>query len=111
MPASTNKPLMVVAWLIGIVAALGKPLVPSTGSPTAWLQVRERTSCEAMPDERHDLLWQTATDRTEELGSCSTLCRLENRALAKGSVVNPSSVIRTVRGEFFCTTKRTNPGF
>ena len=28
---------------------------------------------------RHDLLWQTATDRTEELGSCSTLCRLENR--------------------------------
>ena len=29
---------------------------------------------------RHDLLWQTATDRTEELGSCSTLCRLENRA-------------------------------
>ena len=60
---------------------------------------------------RHDLLWQTATDRTEELGSCSTLCRLENRALAKGSVVNPSSVIRTVRGEFFCTTKRIDPGF
>ena len=29
---------------------------------------------------RHDLLWQTATDRSEELGSCSTLCRLENRA-------------------------------
>lgn len=29
---------------------------------------------------RRDLLWQTATDRTEELGSCSTLCRLENRA-------------------------------
>jgi hypothetical protein len=29
---------------------------------------------------RHDLLWQTATDRTSELGSCSTLCRLENRA-------------------------------
>jgi Transposase DDE domain group 1 len=29
---------------------------------------------------RHDLLWQTATDRTEELGSCATLCRLENRA-------------------------------
>jgi Transposase DDE domain group 1 len=29
---------------------------------------------------RQDLLWQTATDRAEELGSCSTLCRLENRA-------------------------------
>jgi Transposase DDE domain group 1 len=29
---------------------------------------------------RHDVLWQTATDRTEELGSCATLCRLENRA-------------------------------
>src|SRR5260370_1653565 len=29
---------------------------------------------------RHDLLWQTATDRTEELGSCSTLCRLEHPA-------------------------------
>jgi hypothetical protein len=29
---------------------------------------------------RHDLLWQSATDRAEELGSCSTLCRLENRA-------------------------------
>ena len=29
---------------------------------------------------RHDLLWQTATDRSEELGSSSTLCRLENRA-------------------------------
>ena len=32
---------------------------------------------------RHDLLWQTATDRTEELGSGSTLCRLENRAGGK----------------------------
>ena len=29
---------------------------------------------------RHDVLWQTATDRAEQLGSCSTLCRLENRA-------------------------------
>jgi len=29
---------------------------------------------------RHDLLWRTATDRSEELGSYSTLCRLENRA-------------------------------
>ena len=29
---------------------------------------------------RKDLLWQTATERTEELASCSTLCRLENRA-------------------------------
>ncbi len=29
---------------------------------------------------RHDVLWQSATDRAEQLGSCSTLCRLENRA-------------------------------
>jgi hypothetical protein len=29
---------------------------------------------------RKDLLWQTARERTEELASCSTLCRLENRA-------------------------------
>ncbi len=29
---------------------------------------------------RKDLLWQTASERSEELASCSTLCRLENRA-------------------------------
>jgi Transposase DDE domain group 1 len=29
---------------------------------------------------RKDLLWQTASERTEQLASCSTLCRLENRA-------------------------------
>jgi hypothetical protein len=29
---------------------------------------------------RHDLLWQTASERTEQLASCSTLCRFENRA-------------------------------
>ena len=29
---------------------------------------------------RKDLLWQTAAERSEELASCSTLCRLENRA-------------------------------
>src|SRR6201993_2629801 len=29
---------------------------------------------------RKDLLWQTASERTEELASCSRLCRLENRA-------------------------------
>jgi len=29
---------------------------------------------------RKDLLWQTATDRDEVLGSSATLCRLENRA-------------------------------
>lgn len=29
---------------------------------------------------RKDLLWQTASERTEPLASCSTLCRLENRA-------------------------------
>jgi hypothetical protein len=29
---------------------------------------------------RKDLLWQSATDRDEELGGSSTLCRLENRA-------------------------------
>jgi hypothetical protein len=29
---------------------------------------------------RHDLLWQTASERTEQLASCATLCRFENRA-------------------------------
>jgi Transposase DDE domain group 1 len=29
---------------------------------------------------RKDLLWQTAAERSEALASCSTLCRLENRA-------------------------------
>ena len=29
---------------------------------------------------RKDLLWQAAAERNEELASCSTLCRLENRA-------------------------------
>ena len=29
---------------------------------------------------RNDLLWQTASERTEQLASCSTLCRFENRA-------------------------------
>jgi DDE family transposase len=29
---------------------------------------------------RKDLLWQAAAERNEELTSCSTLCRLENRA-------------------------------
>jgi Transposase DDE domain group 1 len=29
---------------------------------------------------RKDLLWQTASERREELASCSTLCRFENRA-------------------------------
>jgi hypothetical protein len=29
---------------------------------------------------RKDLLWQSAAERSEELASCSTLCRLENRA-------------------------------
>jgi hypothetical protein len=51
MPASANKPLMIVAWLIGIVAGFGKPLVPSIGPAAAWLQVSERTACEAMLDD------------------------------------------------------------
>ena len=34
---------------------------------------------------RKDLLWQSATDRDEELGGSSTLCRLENRAGRKVS--------------------------
>jgi hypothetical protein len=29
---------------------------------------------------RKDLLWQSAAERSEELASCATLCRLENRA-------------------------------
>jgi len=29
---------------------------------------------------RKDLLWQSAAERSEDLASCATLCRLENRA-------------------------------
>jgi hypothetical protein len=37
---------------------------------------------------RHDLLWQTATDRAEELGSCSTFCLMfYSREQAKGNQI------------------------
>jgi hypothetical protein len=50
-----NKPLMIAAWLIGMVAAFGKPLVSPDGPPAlpaaAWLRVTERVACEAMLDD------------------------------------------------------------
>jgi hypothetical protein len=50
-----NKPLMIVAWLFGIGAAFGKPLVspdaPSIVPAAAWLKVSERAACEAMQDD------------------------------------------------------------
>src|SRR6516164_3110722 len=42
---------------------------------------------------RKDLLWQSAAERTEELGSSSTLCRLENRALAQRSLADARSAL------------------
>jgi hypothetical protein len=46
-----NKPLMIAAWLIGMVAAFGKPLVSPDTPAAAWLQVTERVACEAMLDD------------------------------------------------------------
>jgi hypothetical protein len=46
-----NKPLMIAVWLIGIVAAFGKPSVSPDAPSTAWLQVSERVACEAMLDD------------------------------------------------------------
>jgi hypothetical protein len=49
---------------------------------------------------RHDLLWQTATDRTEDLGSCSTLCRLENRAGRKEAGLMHQVLFEQFAGSF-----------
>jgi hypothetical protein len=55
MPASPTSPLLIAAWLIGSLAAFGKPLVSPDGPPAlpaaAWLQVAERVRCEAMLDD------------------------------------------------------------
>jgi hypothetical protein len=46
---------MTAVWLIGIFAALREPLAFLDGAPssppTAWLEVKEQTACEAMLDE------------------------------------------------------------
>ena len=48
---------------------------------------------------RKDLLWQTASERIEELASCSTLCRLENRAGRKRSLADARGPLRRIRGQ------------
>jgi hypothetical protein len=50
----TNKRLLSMLWLIGMLAAGSKPLAAGAGptlTPAAWLEVSERTSCEAVQDE------------------------------------------------------------
>lgn len=46
---------MTAFWLIGILTALAKPLAlrePASGAPLpAWLEISERTTCEAMQDD------------------------------------------------------------
>jgi len=54
---------------------------------------------------RHDLLWQTATDRSEELGSCSTLCRLENRAGRKEAWLMHQVLFEQFVGSFSASPK------
>jgi hypothetical protein len=45
---------------------------------------------------RKDLLWQTAAERDQELASCSTLCRLENRAGRQEAWLMHQVQLRTV---------------
>ena len=45
---------------------------------------------------RHDLVWQTAAERDEALGSSSTLCRWENRAGRKEAWLMHQVRFRTV---------------
>jgi hypothetical protein len=46
---------MTAFWIIGILAALGKPLAlreAASGAPLpVWLEISERTTCEAMQDD------------------------------------------------------------
>jgi hypothetical protein len=68
---------------------------------------------------RKDLLWQTAAERSQELASCSTLCRLENRAgreeawlmhevLFKQFVNSFESAPRELILDFDCTDDRVH---
>ncbi len=49
---------------------------------------------------RKDLLWQTASERTEELASCDGAVPLRESSWAKGSLVDPSNLVRSVCGQF-----------
>jgi hypothetical protein len=57
---------------------------------------------------RHDLLWQTAAERDEALGSSSTLCRWENRVSA-GSV-GRARYKRSSNGSRVMLESTRNPG-
>ena len=50
-----RRPLRSAVWFIGILAALGEPLAspdgPSMTPAAPWLEVSERTACEAMQDQ------------------------------------------------------------
>src|SRR5258708_927043 len=49
---------------------------------------------------RKDLLWQTASERSEELASSSTLCRLENRAGRKEAWLMHEVLLDQFMGSF-----------
>jgi hypothetical protein len=50
-----DRPLLSAHWLIGVLVAVSEPLAapvtPSTTPAATWLEVSERTACEAMQEE------------------------------------------------------------
>ena len=54
---------------------------------------------------RKDLLWQSAAERTEELASSSTLCRLENRAGRKEAWLMHEVFFEKFVNSFSCAPK------
>jgi hypothetical protein len=63
---------------VTLTASLTRWKLCSNSASTAWLWVTKTANDhDAL---RHDVLWQTAAERDEALGSSSTLCRWENRA-------------------------------
>src|SRR5258707_3802834 len=49
---------------------------------------------------RKDLLWQTASERTEELASCDGAVPLRESCWAKGSLADAPNLVRSVCGQF-----------
>jgi len=49
---------------------------------------------------RKDLLWQTASERTEELASCDGAVPLRESCWAKGSLADAPNLVRSIRGQF-----------
>ena len=60
---------------------------------------------------RHDLLLADRHGSGPRVRKLFDALPVGEPSWSKRSMVNPSSVVRTVRGQFFCTTQRTNPGF